>query len=95
MPEFGDEKAHTLQQPELAAMLRSVAYAQSQDETRYTLNGVYFNFKEGSLALVATDGRRLALVSKEMDVPATSAGAIILPAKTVSELARLLDKGER
>jgi DNA polymerase-3 subunit beta len=83
LPEFGDEKAHTLQQSELAAMLKSVSYAQSQDETRYTLNGVYFNFKEGSLTLVATDGRRLALVSKDMEVPASGTGAIILPAKTV------------
>jgi len=95
LPEFGDEKAYTLEQAELTAMLKSVAYAQSSDETRYILNGVYFNFKDGKLSLVATDGRRLALVSKEMDVPAASAGAIILPAKTVSELTRLLDKGEK
>src|ERR1700733_10343469 len=95
LPEFGDEKAHTLQQPELAAMLKSVSYAQSQDETRYTLNGVYFNFKEGSLTLVATDGRRLALVSKDMEVPASGTGAIILPAKTVGELTRILDKGDK
>ena len=95
LPEFGDEKAYTLEQGELTAMLKSVAYAQSSDETRYILNGVYFNFKDSKLSLVATDGRRLALVSKEMDVPAASAGAIILPAKTVSELTRLLDKGEK
>ncbi|HNC22577.1 MAG TPA: DNA polymerase III subunit beta [Opitutaceae bacterium] len=95
LPEFGDEKAYTLEQGELTAMLKSVAYAQSTDETRYILNGVYFNFKDGKLSLVATDGRRLALVSKEMDVPAASAGAIILPAKTVAELMRLLDKGEK
>jgi DNA polymerase-3 subunit beta len=95
LPEFGDEKAYTLEQAELTAMLKSVAYAQSSDETRYILNGVYFNFKDGKLSLVATDGRRLALVSKELDVPAASAGAIILPAKTVNELTRLLDKGEK
>jgi DNA polymerase-3 subunit beta len=95
LPEFGDEKSFSLEQGELTAMLKSVAYAQSSDETRYILNGVYFNFKEGKLSLVATDGRRLALVSKEMDVPASSAGAIILPAKTVGELLRLLDKGEK
>ncbi|MEO6875001.1 MAG: DNA polymerase III subunit beta [Opitutaceae bacterium] len=95
LPEFGDEKAYTLEQAELTAMLKSVAYAQSSDETRYILNGVYFNFKDGKLSLVATDGRRLALISKEMEVPAASAGAIILPAKTVSELTRLLDKGEK
>ena len=76
-------------------MLKSVSYAQSTDETRYILNGVYFNFKDAKLSLVATDGRRLALISKEMEVPASGAGAIILPAKTVSELTRLLDKGAK
>ena len=95
LPEFGEEKAFTLEQGELAGMLKSVSYAQSTDETRYILNGVYFNFKDGKLSLVATDGRRLALMAKEMDVPASSAGAIILPAKTVGELTRLLDKGEK
>ena len=95
LPEFGDEKSFTLEQSELTAMLKSVAYAQSTDETRYILNGVYFNFKDGKLSLVATDGRRLALISKELEVPASSAGSIILPAKTVGELLRMLDKGEK
>jgi DNA polymerase-3 subunit beta len=95
LPDTGDDKTFSLEQGELAAMLGNVAYAQSTDETRYILNGVYFNFKDGKLALVATDGRRLALVSKEMPVPAASAGAIILPAKTVAELLRLLGKGDK
>ncbi|HEY0865447.1 MAG TPA: DNA polymerase III subunit beta [Lacunisphaera sp.] len=95
LPDSGDDKTYTLEQGELATMLSNVSYAQSTDETRYILNGVYFNFKDGKLALVATDGRRLALVSKEMTVPASSAGAIILPAKTVAELLRLLGKGEK
>ena len=95
LPEFGDEHLFTLEQAELTSMLRSVAYAQSTDETRYILNGVYFNFTEGKLTLVATDGRRLALVSKELDVQADGTGSIILPAKTVSELQRMLDKGEK
>jgi DNA polymerase-3 subunit beta len=95
LPEFGEDKAHSLAQTELATMLRSVSYAQSNDESRYILNGVYFNFRDGRLFLVATDGRRLAMVSKEMEVPADAAGAIILPAKTVGELTRLLDKGEK
>ncbi len=95
LPEFGDEKAYTLEQVELSSMLKSVQYAQSTDETRYILNGVYFNFRDGKLSLVSTDGRRLAMISKEMEVPAASAGAIILPAKTVSELGRMLGKGEK
>lgn len=95
LPEFGDDKNFTLEQSELTAMLKSVSYAQSSDETRYILNGVYFNFRDGKLSLVATDGRRLALISKELEVPAESAGSIILPAKTVSELTRMLDKGSQ
>ncbi|MBA3850393.1 MAG: DNA polymerase III subunit beta, partial [Opitutus sp.] len=95
LPDTGDDKSFSLEQGELAAMLGNVAYAQSTDETRYILNGVYFNFKDGKLALVATDGRRLALVSKEMPVPGSSTGAIILPAKTVAELLRLLGKGDK
>jgi DNA polymerase-3 subunit beta len=95
LPEFAEEKAFSLEQAELVAMLKSVAYAQSTDETRYILNGVFFNFRDAKLSLVATDGRRLALTAKEMAVPAESAGAIILPAKTVGELTRLLDKGEK
>ncbi len=95
LPEFGDDRTFTLEQAELITMLKSVAYAQSTDETRYILNGVYFNFRDGKLSLVATDGRRLALVSKELEVPEDAAGSIILPAKTVAELGRMLDKGEK
>ena len=95
LPEFGEERTFTLEQSELISMLKSVAYAQSSDETRYILNGVYFNFADGKLSLVATDGRRLALTSKEMEVPEGASGAIILPAKTVAEIGRMLDKGEK
>ncbi|HUG12277.1 MAG TPA: DNA polymerase III subunit beta [Opitutaceae bacterium] len=95
LPEFEDEKAFMLEQLDFAQMLKHVSYAQSNDETRYILNGVYINFKEGRLTLVATDGRRLAKVEKATEVPEKSTGSIILPAKTVAELVRLLDKGEK
>jgi DNA polymerase-3 subunit beta len=95
LPDFGEDKSFSLEQTELVNMLKSVAYAQSADETRYILNGVYLNFHDGKLSLVATDGRRLALISKELEFPAANSGSIILPAKTVTELLRLLDKGAR
>jgi DNA polymerase-3 subunit beta len=81
LPDFAEEKSFSLEQSELANMLKSVAYAQSADETRYILNGVYLNFRDGKLSLVATDGRRLALISKELEFPAANSGSIILPAK--------------
>ncbi|MDF9827311.1 DNA polymerase-3 subunit beta [Ereboglobus sp. PH5-5] len=95
LPEFSNERSFVLDQTELIGMLKNVAYAQSTDETRYILNGVYFNFKDGKFSVVATDGRRLALMSKEMEIPEDAAGNITVPAKTVAELLRMLDKGEK
>lgn len=95
LPEISNEKSYNLEQAELTSMLKNVAYAQSTDETRYILNGVYFSFKDGKFSVVATDGRRLALMSKEMEIPEGSAGNITVPAKTVGELLRMLDKGEK
>ncbi|MDQ8204218.1 DNA polymerase III subunit beta [Pelagicoccus sp. SDUM812003] len=100
LPEFSDDRSFTIEQGNLASMIKSVSYAQSTDETRYMLNGVFFNFLEpeegasGKLSLVATDGRRLAKIDHEMEVGEGMSGSLILPAKTVSELVRLLDKGE-
>lgn len=95
LPEFTDEQVFTLEQNTLGQMLASVAYAQSQDESRYFLNGVYFHFSDGKLTLVATDGRRLALTHEPLDFGGKSGGSLILPAKTVAEISRLLTKAEK
>ena len=43
-----------------ASLVNKVAYAVSNDETRYTLNGVHVEVGAAGLKLVATDGHRLA-----------------------------------
>ncbi|TVR47677.1 MAG: DNA polymerase III subunit beta, partial [Puniceicoccaceae bacterium] len=45
--EFNRDRTFSLDQAQLSSMLKSVAYAQSTDEARFILNGVYFNFTEG------------------------------------------------
>lgn len=94
LPTFSDQHNFTLQQDDLSQMLRNVSYAQSTDETRYIMNGVFFNFSDDKLTLAATDGRRLAVMHKEMEVTEDNAGQIILPAKTAAELERLLGQGD-
>ena len=94
LPTFEDQHVFQLEQGELLRMLKCVSYGQSQDENRHILNGVYLNFAEGKLTLVATDGRRLALKSKDLEVSEENGGNIILPARTVNELERLLGIGE-
>lgn len=94
LPSFVNQHTYEVGSQELLSMLRSVSYAQSTDENRYILNSVFFNFSEGKLTLVATDGRRLALISRDMKVEKEDEGSIILPAKTVSELEKLLAQGK-
>jgi DNA polymerase III subunit beta len=73
--------------------LRKVAYAISTDETRYVLNGVYTQFKEGKLTLVATDGRRLAMTDSDLEFPESQECSVIVPTKAVNELQKLLREG--
>jgi DNA polymerase-3 subunit beta len=95
LPSFENRHVFELSQEDVLGMLKSVSYAQSSDENRYILNGVYFNFADEKAVLVATDGRRLALTALETEISSENAGSLILPAKTVLELERLLGKGEK
>src|ERR671922_1983584 len=95
LPKFENAKVVTMRQKDLRDGLRKTAYAISTDETRYVLNGVLFSFKENKLTLVATDGRRLAMVDIELEFPRSQEADIIVPTKAVTELQRLLtDNGE-
>jgi len=92
LPKFDDAKTFTLRQKDLKDGLRKTSYAISTDETRYVLNGILFSFKDNKLTLVATDGRRLALVDIEIEFPRSHEVDIILPTKAVTELARLVSE---
>lgn len=95
LPRLENAKVFTLKQKDLKDGLRKTSYAISVDETRYVLNGILFSFKENKLTMVATDGRRLALVDLELEFPRSQEGEMIIPTKCVGELQRLLtDDGE-
>jgi len=95
LPAFSDKNEFAMAQQDLSQMLKGVAYAQSTDENRHVLNGIYWSFGDGKLTLVATDGRRLGVMSKDATVNAQNSGKLILPARTANELERLLGQGEK
>jgi DNA polymerase III subunit beta len=95
LPKFNDERKVVLPQEKIRGMVRKTSFAVSMDESRYVLNGIYVSLKEHKMTMVATDGRRLAMVDEEVDVSEKSQGEFIVPAKAVNELNRLLqEKGE-
>jgi DNA polymerase-3 subunit beta len=95
LPKFDDSKVVTIRQKDIRDGLRKTSYAISTDETRYVLNGVLFSFKDNKLTLVATDGRRLAMLDIDLEFPRSHEADIIVPTKAVTELQRLLtDEGD-
>jgi DNA polymerase-3 subunit beta len=89
----------------LAEMVAKTQFAITGEDTRFFLNGALFLLSALSMSLVATDGHRLALASAASKPPEEGAegdrGAdeeeaarVILPRKTLWELARLLGEGD-
>src|SRR3954470_19615799 len=74
----------------LAHMISSTIFAISAEESRFTLNGALLILKDTGLVMVATDGHRLALVEKKIDLPGLSGSyRALLPRKAMAEIQKL------
>ena len=91
LPELEEKKEFSFDREELIAMLKSVSYAQSVNEERYMLKGVFFQLLQQNLALVATDGRRLAVTKSK--IKTEDEGEFILPSLSVNEIEKLPNVG--
>jgi len=79
----------------LATAIQKTVFAISNEESRYTLNGGLLLLKPGSVTMVATDGHRLALVEREIEIPGLKNELkLLIPKKAMGELVRLLSEGE-
>jgi DNA polymerase III subunit beta len=76
----------------LLDMIERTSFAVSTDETRYNLNGVFFESSPEVLRLVATDGHRLSLSEKKLGATFGLKRGVILPKKGLQELRKLLSE---
>jgi len=67
-------------------MIQQSVFAVSDDETRYFMNGVFLEKSEGNINMVATDGRRLAFVSKKASKKINDFAGIIIPPKILTTI---------
>lgn len=94
LPELTESREFAISRTKLSSMLKSISYAQSINEERYMLKGVFFQLSENELSLVATDGRRLAVTSEKSSNFDGLTGEFILPSMTVAELEKLPKIGD-
>lgn len=82
-------------QSELRTLIDNTAFAMAQQDVRYYLNGMLWEFENGNLRVVATDGHRLALSESAVEsIDTTETLQVIVPRKGVIELARLLNDSD-
>ena len=93
LKQVGEETFFEFPQKDFLDMISKTLFAVSSDETRYFMNGVYFECVEGRLIMVATDGRRLSYIAKEAALPFGDLKGIIIPPKILN-LIRKLAPGE-
>jgi len=94
LPDGSGKARATLPRAALKEMVAKTQFAITGEDTRFFLNGAKFVLKADSLAMVATDGHRLALVEVSHNVGVTEEIGVILPKKTILELGKLLAEGE-
>ena len=94
--EFPTTGAFTISAPSLANMIAKTIFAISNEESRYTLNGALLVLKSESMAMVATDGHRLAHIEKLGESLAGISGEkkTLIPRKALSEISSLLANTE-
>ena len=92
-PTYNASNFISVEAPTLKEMIDKTIYSVSNDETRYHLNGVYFEIApQQGFKMVATDGHRMSLVSRKLTTsksPGTQ--GVIIPRKGLNEIRKILE----
>jgi DNA polymerase-3 subunit beta len=75
-------------------MIHQVAFAASTDEARPVLMGVLMLVEKDKVTMAAADGFRLSVRKATLSSPAPNPFSAIIPARALSELARIASDGE-
>jgi DNA polymerase-3 subunit beta len=91
VPDFEGEADLEIPGGLLKQLIGQTIFATQKDATRYAFNGVLFAIKGKKLALVSTDGRRLAMSKGDLISDKLTEGAkVIVPTKALTLLDKLI-----
>jgi len=93
VPDHREASYATVEAAVLREMIERTLFSVCNDETRFHLNGVYFESDGSKVRMVSTDGHRLSKVERTIgNGPKLSAG-VIIPKKGLLELKKVLETG--
>ncbi len=88
----GEENHFVIKQQDFKELVERTLISCSTDDSRPILKGCLFEVEKNVLTGVALDGFRMSVVKKEVE--STGSFKAVIPARTLSEIVRLLDKEE-
>ena len=95
IPEFIESDSIEMEQSVLREMLKKVIYAASRDTIKPAFNGIYFVIENGNnITTVATDSRRLSMISRTLNISMSNFEGFIIPLKTINEIYKMLESTE-
>jgi DNA polymerase-3 subunit beta len=93
VPEHREASYTTLESAVMREMIDRTLFSVCNDETRFHLNGVFFESDGSKARMVSTDGHRLSKVERTIpNGPKLSAG-VIIPKKGLLEMKKVLESG--
>ena len=84
-----EESYFAVPQRDIFDMVSKTSFAVSDDDTRFFLCGVYLEKRDGKLVMVATDGKRLAIVKRQFEQEIPDFPGAIVPVKFLSNMERI------
>jgi len=86
----GSDPAIVIDAAQLKEMISEVAFAAADDDSRPVLTGVLVQVSTGKLTFAAADAFRLAVRASSLTDDAVLRNDILIPARTLTELSRIL-----
>lgn len=94
IPDFNDGLNLQIPSDKLRLSIERVAFAAATDDARPVLTGIYTSLENSTMTMAAADGFRLAVQKTELTEPLNEAVDILIPAKSLRELERILAEEE-
>ena len=91
LPEIEFEEGWKVGERSVVTLINTTSFAVSNEESRPTLNGVFWEIDDTRMSMVATNGHRLARMAAQVDPTGGGKAKLVVPPAALAQVARLFD----
>ena len=88
-----DGVALTISGKDFVEIVEKTSFSVSKDRTRLALTGAYWKVSRDEMIMVSTDGHRLSLYGKKINIDIEGSNEVIIPPKTLNQASQIISAG--